>query len=196
MSKYRFPIRSGNSFELLIDGAAFFPRMLSAIERARRWVLLEIYLFESGRNANRFIEALGAAAARGVQVNVLIDGWGARGLTGADRERLEGRGVHVAFHNELHYRKWLRNLLRDHRKILLVDDRFGYVGGAGITDEFDAATSAQSWHDIMVEIRGPVLADWRSLFVEEWNRFASRPLAAGAADAAERAAAAADDMPG
>ena len=77
VSKFQFPWRRGNRFELLVDGHAYFPRMLEAVELARRYVLLEIYLFESGAVANRFIEALVRAAARGVSVKVLTDGFGA-----------------------------------------------------------------------------------------------------------------------
>ncbi|MEJ2436213.1 MAG: hypothetical protein P8Y53_24870, partial [Pseudolabrys sp.] len=66
-SQYRFPWRAGNRFELLVDGAAFFPRMLEAIDGARRYILFEMYLFESGQLAERFIAALRRAAQRGVQ---------------------------------------------------------------------------------------------------------------------------------
>ena len=86
--KYLFPWRDRNRFELLVDGQRFFPRMLKAIEAARRHVLLEIYLFESGAVATRFIDALTRAAGRGVTVRLLLDDFGARGLSRPDRERL------------------------------------------------------------------------------------------------------------
>ncbi|MBS1236605.1 MAG: phospholipase, partial [Proteobacteria bacterium] len=57
LHKFQFPWRRGNRFELLVDGHVYFPRMLEAIELARRYILLEIYLFESGTVANHFIEA-------------------------------------------------------------------------------------------------------------------------------------------
>jgi phosphatidylserine/phosphatidylglycerophosphate/cardiolipin synthase-like enzyme len=170
---FRFPWREGNGFELLNDGAQFYPRMLAAIEGARRYVLLEIYLFESGAVANRFIEAFRVAAARGVEVRLLLDDFGARGLRAPERARLAVKGIEVVYYNRLRCSKLLRNFARDHRKLLLVDGEVAFVGGAGITDEFDPpGRSAQRWREIMLEIRGPVVGDWLGLFNEVWRRHA------------------------
>ncbi len=171
VSKYRFPWRTGNRFELLVDGDRFFPRMLQAIADARHHVLLEIYLFRSGAVATRFIEALVTAAARGVDVRVILDDFGARELADADRVRLRGGGVHLAFYNPLRIGKWLKNLARDHRKLLLVDGALAFVGGAGISDEFDPADAPQSrWRETVVLVEGPVISDWQALFAESWER--------------------------
>src|SRR3990167_2613056 len=121
LRKYLFPWRPGNRFELLVDGRRFFPRMLEAIEWARHHVLLEIYLFESGRVATRFIDAFVRAAGRGVVVKLLLDDFGALGLTRQDREKLTQGGVDLVFYNPLHFRKLLRNMFRDHRKLMVVD---------------------------------------------------------------------------
>ncbi|MHB8348610.1 MAG: phospholipase D-like domain-containing protein [Acidiferrobacterales bacterium] len=171
MSKYRFPWRGGNRFHLLVDGNQFFPRMLQAIADARRYVLLEIYLFESGAVARRFIDALIAAAARGVDVRVIVDDFGARGLSHSDRKRLSGGGVHLSFYNPLHLGKWLKNLARDHRKLLVTDGTTAFVGGTGITDEFDPPDSPETrWRETVVMVSGPVIADWQTLFIESWKR--------------------------
>lgn len=175
--KYLFPWRRGNRFELLEDGRQFFPPMVAAIEGARREVLLEIYLFESGAIATRFIDALTRAAGRGVSVRLLLDDFGARGLSRADRERLAAAGVALVFYNPLHLRKRLRNMLRDHRKLLVVDGELAFVGGAGITDEFDPPGQAgKAWRETMVATRGPVVADWRELFRRVWRHHATAPL--------------------
>jgi len=174
--KFQFSWRSGNRFELLIDGPRFFPRMLEAIGAAQRSVLLEMYLIESGAVATRFIEALANAARRGVGVKLLLDDYGARGLAQNDRQRLHDAGVELAFYNPISGTKLLGNIFRDHRKLLLVDDRVAFVGGAGIADEFDSPTHpAATWRETMLEIRGPVLTDWQALFLEAWNRHARVP---------------------
>src|SRR2546430_17327410 len=102
--------------------------MLAAIEEARRYVLLEMYLVRSGAVATRFIDALGRAAGRGARVSVVFDGFGALGLTRADRRRLLDAGVELRFFNPLRLGNRLSNLLRDHRKLLLADDRDPAVG--------------------------------------------------------------------
>ncbi len=175
--KFQFPWRRGNHFELLVDGHAYFPRMLEAIELARRYVLLEIYLFESGAVASRFIEALTCAAARGVLVKVLTDDFGAAKLLDSDRKRLTAAGVDLLFYNPVLLRKWFGNMFRDHRKLLVVDGEVAFVSGTGITDEFDDPKEpARSWRETAVRITGPVLTDWQELFLHVWNRHVSQAL--------------------
>ncbi|HEU4531874.1 MAG TPA: phosphatidylserine/phosphatidylglycerophosphate/cardiolipin synthase family protein [Steroidobacteraceae bacterium] len=165
----------GNSFRLLEDGREFFPRMLAAIEAARSFVLLEMYLVQSGVVTGRFIEAFVRARARGVEVYFLVDAFGALRLAWGDRQRLVAAGVHLADYNTLGWRKRLANLLRDHRKLLVVDDEVAFVGGAGLTDAFDDEASPDAWHDLMVEIRGPVVQDWQRLFAGTFRRRVARP---------------------
>jgi len=175
--KSQFPWRRGNRFELLVDGHAYFPRMLDAVDRARRHVLLEIYLFESGAVASRFIDALTRAAARAVPVKVLVDDFGTARLLDSDRERLTAAGVQLVFYNPLHLRKWLGNMFRDHRKLLIVDGEVAFVSGTGITDAFDNPKNpARCWRETAVRVSGPVLTDWQTLFMRVWNRHVSPAL--------------------
>ena len=164
-----YPWREGNHFELLIDGPEFFARMLQAIDAAVSRVDLELYLVSSGHCANALIEHLSAAAQRGVQVCCLCDGFGAQGLLSADRQRLLQAGVSLRWYNPVSWRSGVRNLYRDHRKLLLVDGCLAYVGGAGVTDDFwDPATNICAWHEVMVEQRGPLVQDWQMLFDLQW----------------------------
>src|SRR5256885_15616039 len=87
-----WPWRPGNEFRLLDDGGEFFARMLQAIDAASRYVLLEMYLVRSGAIATRFIAAFGRAARRGARVCVVLDAFGALGLTRSE-ERREGKSV-------------------------------------------------------------------------------------------------------
>ncbi len=165
-----WPWRLGNEFRLLNDGGEFFARMLAAIEEARRYVLLEMYLVRSGAVATRFIDALGRAAGRGARVCVMFDGFGALGLTRADRRRLLDAGLELRFFNPLRLGNRLSNLLRDHRKLLLADGRVAFVGGAGLTDDFASGARRGPWRELMVEIQGPVIADWQRAFARTWRR--------------------------
>lgn len=174
--KYRFPWRRGNRFELLVDGREFYSAMVESILAARHYVLLEMYLFESGQVADRFIDALIAARNRGVQVYVLLDAFGSLYLRRRDRVQLVAAGVQLAFYNPLHPLRWHRNLFRNHRKLLLVDGTVAYTGGAGITDQFDPDLEpGRYWHEMMVAVRGPCVADWQELFAESWERWVKLP---------------------
>jgi cardiolipin synthase len=164
-----WPWRPGNDFQLLENGE-FFTHMLAAIDTAREYVLLEMYLVASSAIATRFIDALVRARARGARVCVLFDGFGALRLRRADRRRLLDGGVELRFFNPLRSAKGFANLLRDHRKLLLTDGRLAYVGGAGLTDAFAPWVRGGPWRDVMVEIKGPVVVDWQRAFARTWRR--------------------------
>lgn len=174
---FRFPWRDGNRFELLIDGRRFIPRLLAAIDAAQQYVLIEMYLFESGVVATRLIDALARAAARGVAVKLLLDDFGALALDHADRERMQSAGIALVFYNPLRTTKLLRNFFRDHRKLVLVDGHVAFTGGAGIADEFDPPQHPeQAWRETLIEIHGPVVQDWQELFLDIWNRRQPTPV--------------------
>jgi len=170
LKNLRFPWRDGNSVELLVDGEQYFPAMLNTIRHASTSVELEMYLFESGSVANEFITALGEAVARRAEVRLLLDGFGAMKLLERDRHRIVEAGVDLKFYNPLRFGKLQKNIARDHRKILIVDNETAFVGGAGITDEFDPPLDHKKmWRETMSRITGPVVGDWRQLFDQVWG---------------------------
>lgn len=165
------PWRTGNRFHLIAVTEEFFQRMIDAIDGACEYVLLEMYLVESGDLTDRYVAALTAAARRGLRVHVLLDGFGSLGLATADRARLTDAGVELRFYNALSWHKKLRNFMRDHRKLLVIDGRRAFVGGAGLTDEFAGLQGkGPPWRDQMVEIAGPVMIDWQRAFARTWRR--------------------------
>lgn len=168
--------QEGNHFELLVDGENFFPAMLSAIKGAQHYVLLEMYLFESGKVATHFIDTLIDARQRGIQIYLLLDHFGALGLEEIDRQRLLQARIKLVFYNPIQYGELRRNLLRDHRKLLVVDGKTAFVGGAGITDDFAPDLGDQYWHEVMVAIRGPNVEQWQKLFQDIWNHWTSPAL--------------------
>lgn len=165
--------RDGNRFALLPESKRFLPAMAAAIEAARTSIVLELYLMESGRLADRLIEALSDAARRGLDVLVLLDAFGAMGLDEADSQRLRDAGVALRFFNPLAWQRLGKNLTRDHRKLLVIDARVAFTGGFGAFDAF-----LDSWFEIAVRIEGPVVADWLRLFARLWDS----PLTRGAGD--------------
>ena len=168
--RYRFPWRENNRFALLVDGEQFYPAMLETIRAARSHVLLEMYLVTSGWVMEQFVAALCTAATR-AKVYLLLDDFGAHGLTADARLRLKRHGVHLAVYNPLRYRAMRRNLLRDHRKLLLVDGRIAFLGGMGIADPFwPQGDAAPGWHDVAIQVEGGCVADWQEVFVEIWRR--------------------------
>lgn len=165
-----FPWREENRFELLIDGPAFFPRMIAAIEQAQHAVELELYLVEAGLCAEAVVQALVDAAERGVIVRCLFDDFGSLAFAAGLRTRLTDAGVILRFYNGVNWRRGIRNFYRDHRKLLLVDKQLAVVGGTGVTDEFwRPGHDTSEWHEVMVEIRGPLVMDWQALFDRQFH---------------------------
>src|SRR5882724_2852371 len=166
-----WPWREGNQFHLLDASEQYFERMIEAIDDAQSYILLEMYLVESGILAGRFIEAFVRAAHRGIGVRLVLDGFGSLGLAQADRRRLIDAGVELRFYNIVKLRKRLHNFLRDHRKLMIVDGTVAFVGGVGLTDEFGVTgPPGWPWRDLVVEIHGPVVYDWQQDFAQTWRR--------------------------
>lgn len=141
------------SIELLSGGTQAFPRMIEAINAARRRIHLEIYGFYRGSVGSRFLEALTNAARRGVRVRVVLDGWGSRFDSGYIQKVLSRAGCEVEIYNPF-WSSIAGRMWRNHRKILLVDDEAAWIGGINIGDDYAAAKARTEWIDLAVEIRG------------------------------------------
>lgn len=156
--------RNGNRFDLLPEGKRFWPAMQEAIDGARRYLWIELYLMESGALAEHFIASLEAAASRGVRIKLMLDGVGSMGLSRNDRLRLRESGVELRFFNPLAVTRLGGNLMRDHRKLIVVDGEIAFTGGFGVVDEF-----IEAWYEVAVRIQGPIVEDWMRLFASVWN---------------------------
>jgi len=161
----------GNRLEILSNGDEFFPAMLGAIQAAKSTVNLENYIFWSGEIGGQFRDALAAAARRGVQVRVLLDGVGTgRKLAESDVRAMRAAGCLVEFYHQV--RPWMIDVInnRTHRRVLVVDGRIGFTGGAGIADVWlGHADSPEHWRDVQVRVEGPVVAELQAAFQETWG---------------------------
>ncbi|HET7584894.1 MAG TPA: phosphatidylserine/phosphatidylglycerophosphate/cardiolipin synthase family protein [Gemmatimonadaceae bacterium] len=169
---------SGNRVALLRDGPQTFDAMLDAIHTATRWVFLESYIYRADTVGMRFRDALVAAARRGVEVSLLTDWIGARGTPGSLWQEMRDEGVVVRIFSPPALRSWLGLLPRDHRKLLVVDERVGVTGGIGIAEDWaetDGRRRSRSrWRDTAVRIEGPAAADMARAFQSMWKRAIQR----------------------
>lgn len=163
---------SGNRVQLLVDGPRTFEVMLADIESAKSRVMLESYIFRDDDVGQLFAEALGNAADRGVQTRVIADWIGVRGTARRFWRALRDRGVDVRIFSPPGMRGWLGLVPRDHRKLLVVDDRAGVTGGVGIGEEWSGtgALRRTRWRDTSVRIEGPAACDMRRAFDSMWRR--------------------------
>ena len=159
----------GNSVTVLRNGDRIFPAMLAAIDGAERSVDLMTYVYWKGDIANRFADALSAAAGRGVRVRLLIDAVGGLQIERSLVNRMDDAGVHVEWFRKPWLNSPLKQNHRCHRKILVVDEEVAFTGGVGIAEEWCGdARDASEWRDTHVEVRGPAVDGLRAAFAQNW----------------------------
>ena len=165
---------SGNRVALLRDGPRTFDAMLAEIEGARDTIALESYIVRDDAVGMRFADALGAAAARGVHVRLLTDWIGCRGISRSFFHRLRDAKVEARIFGAPGFRPWLGFLPRDHRKLLVVDERVGITGGIGLGNEWMEAGRQRGrrrarWRDTAVRIEGAAARDMIRAFEVMWR---------------------------
>lgn len=171
-----YPWRDDTYISVFHDGEAIYARLLECFAQAQSHIFIELYWFESGEAAQRFIQSLRAAVARGVSVYCLFDDIGSLGLTQKDRDQMRASGIHLVFYNPVQTRAIFHNLRRDHRKAFVVDGTHAFVGGPGVADDFLARPGKMSWRDVLFELRGPIVQDFITYFVQFWHKCSGQSL--------------------
>ena len=163
----------GNQITLLENGEEFFPRVFAVIANARREVVLETFILFEDKVGLQLHEALIAAARRGVQVDVTIDGWGSPDLSRWFVASLVEAGVRLhVFDPGPRPFGWRPKVLRRmHRKIVVVDGEVAFMGGINYSADHLADYGPEAKQDYSAEFRGPIVA--------EIHRFSHATLAAG-----------------
>ncbi len=160
---------SGNNITTLVNGTRIFPAMLSAIRSAKHSINFETYVFWDGEVGREFTEALAERARAGVHVSAILDAQGTRKMGLENRAILRKAGVEVV---KYHTAFWLdprRYNNRTHRKLLIIDGRIAFVGGAGIADQWTGnADSPQHYRNNHYKVTGPVVAQLQATFATDW----------------------------
>jgi cardiolipin synthase len=156
---------AGNRLTLLQNGLEFFPRLRADIDAARHSIYLETYIFAADQTGRMVADALQRAAARGVAVRVLLDGFGSAELPQHWVDELRMAGVEVQWFRRAISpftlrRSRKRRLLRMHRKLAVMDGEVAFAGGINIVDDIpgdDGFTMPRL--DYAVRMQGPVAGE-------------------------------------
>jgi cardiolipin synthase len=164
------PLVSGNSARILKDAGEHYPAWHSVIGSAKRTVFLENYIFADDQVGREFVAALAARALAGVRVRVIYDWLGSLGVGSRLWHPLIESGGEVRRFNPPRLGSPLGWLSRDHRKMLAVDGRIGFVTGMCVSRKWlgDPARGLPPWRDTGIEIRGPGVADIEQAFAQTW----------------------------
>jgi cardiolipin synthase len=195
------PLLGGHRVDLLLDGPETYAAMFEAIAQARDHINLESYMIEPEGPGAELAHRLAERARAGVRVNLLFDSVGSIGTTSAYFHRLERAGINVC---EFHPLRRLSTLLtralhlRDHRKLMVVDGRIGFIGGVNISKRYGSGPTshadarradrpapdvaadpmASPWRDTHLRVEGPVVAHLQRLFTTHWRQASMRPMEA------------------
>ncbi len=166
------PLIPGNSVRILKDARENYPAWLEALHSARQWIHFESYIIHEDDMGNQFAHALAAKAREGIRVRLIYDWLGAFGRTSRRFwDRLRKAGVEVRCFNPPYLDRPFSWLSRDHRKMIAVDGRIGFVTGLCIGRMWAGypERSIEPWRDTGVEVRGPAVSDIEFAFAETWS---------------------------
>ncbi len=168
-----------NSTRFFKDGTTAFPAMFESIENARETINLEIYNIASDNTGWEFARRLAEKAMQGCAVNMIYDAIGSLETGDGFFDYLRENRVKLLEFNP--YAPFITKhwgwFHRDHRKIMIVDGRIGFIGGINLTDEYTGSNgNGKNWHDIEILIEGPAVKELQKLFLSTWSSKGGEPI--------------------
>ena len=159
-----------NRSEVLTNGQKTFRALFSALETAKDHIHLEYYIFHNDAIGRNILNLLMRKASEGVKIRVLVDGLGNRSLTKRFGE-LKKVGVETAGFYPARFPFLSRRLnLRNHRKIVVIDGRVGFLGGLNVGDEYLSRNKKIGfWRDTFLKLEGDSVNFLQTVFLNDWN---------------------------
>lgn len=173
LSQSLSPITYGNEVSLLLNGENKFPSVLEDLRNAKNHIHIEYYIFDADDIGCQIIDLLIEKAKEGVAVRFIYDDFGSRQIRKKQVSRLNAAGAEafpfykiklIALANRLNY--------RNHRKIIVIDGKIGYVGGINVSDKYinsDTKRNTVFWRDTHLRIKGPAVSSLQYVFMGDWN---------------------------
>lgn len=171
-------LTDNNEIDIYTDGRAKFDALIEDMRTAQKYIHLQYYIIKNDFLWNEIETVLREKAAQGVEVRVLFDSIGCRTMKNKDWERMEENGIFVAeFFPALLGKLQMRINYRNHRKIVVIDGRVGYVGGFNIGREYLGLDKKFGyWRDTHLRIEGSAVFSLAVRFALDWNYAAKENL--------------------
>lgn len=159
----------GGEVTLLENGDRFYPAILQDLRKAQDSIHFEVYIFEPDEIGRQFMEVLKERARAGVEVRLLLDGFGGFKLRKRHRKELGEAGVVVSRFRPPALRNLVRFYRRTHRRAIIIDGRVGFTGGAAVSKKWKGDVRSQhEWRDSMTRVTGPMVSGIQSAFATNW----------------------------
>lgn len=170
-------ITDGNETKLYFNGIDAFKDKFEAIQNAKHHIHLQYFIFRNDQTSRSLIALLCEKARAKVQVRLLVDAIGSRGCQPLIRE-LQKAGGHAHLFLPASFSNRFMVGLRNHRKLLIVDGKIGFMGGLNVGDEYIGKGWRSYWRDTHMRIMGAAVLALQRSFVEDWD-FAAHELLTG-----------------
>ncbi len=164
-------ITRGEITNFWVESAAIYQARLNAIRQAKHLIQFETYIMTPGHRADEFAEILTKKAQEGVKIALLADSHGAKSMPSSYWQQLKQAGIEVRQYNPFDWRNPLKNLRRNHRKLLIIDEKIALIGGAGISDLWDGTDKecrGEPWLDYEIGIEGDIIWRLKGVFWQHW----------------------------
>lgn len=162
---------TGNKISVIRGGKDYFDLLLQLISKAIDTIHLQVYIFDDDETGGLIANALKAAAARGVAVYLLADGYASQVMSASFLNQLQEAGVHFRFFEPIFKSKNFYFGRRMHQKIFVADAAVALVGGINITNRYNDMPGKPAWLDYALYMHGPVAKELCVLCWKTWNGF-------------------------
>ncbi len=171
-------LTDNNDVRVYTDGKEKFQALITEMEGARRYIHIQYYIIKNDELWQEIERVIKHKVRQGVEVRVLFDSMGCRNMRRCDWRRLEDAGIKVAeFFPALLGKLQLRVNFRNHRKIVVIDGRIGFVGGFNVGREYIGLDKKFGyWRDTHLCIEGSAVTTLAVRFVLDWNYAAKENL--------------------
>ena len=154
-----------NRIDIMTDGYAFFPELLKDIAEATHHIHINIYIFEDDALGRLVADALMTKARQGVKVRLIYDDVGCWRVGNRFFEQMREAGVEVVPFLPVHFPSFTSKVnYRNHRKIIVIDGRIGYIGGMNLARRY----VSDKWRDTMLRVQGGVVYALQRAFLVDW----------------------------
>lgn len=171
-------LTDNNDVRIYTDGKEKFQALLTEMEHARKYIHLQYYIIRNDELWQEIEEVLFRKVKQGVEIRVLFDSMGCKAMRNANWVKLEKAGIEVAeFFPAIFGKLQLRVNYRNHRKIVVIDGRIGFVGGFNVGREYLGLDKKFGyWRDTHICIEGSAVTSLAMRFVLDWNYAARENL--------------------
>ena len=164
------PYRENNDVDIYVDGKDFFNNLINDLEKAKKIINIQFYIFKNDEIGSKILDILKRKAEEGLEIRLLYDSVGSRSLNKKNLNELVKKGGRVGEF----FPAWLKIInfnmnFRNHRKIVVIDNEIGYIGGFNVGDEYLGKSKKFGyWRDTHIRFKGPAIIDLNMRFWADW----------------------------